>query len=164
MKNKEPEFDERLIACLPYLLPLLDALPYCQYLILKYPYIERVLDGLAPLAYIYTSVPFLPFIVFLAVYSGIVNNQNFSFFIRYNAAQAVLLDLLLIIPMVLLGSAIKAPAGGVGLDIYMSVENTVFIWIAVSVAYGMGSCVVGQIPRLPLVAAAADNQVKEGPF
>jgi hypothetical protein len=35
------------------------------------------------------------FIVFLAVYSGIVNNYNLGRFIRFNAMQAVLLDILL---------------------------------------------------------------------
>jgi hypothetical protein len=35
------------------------------------------------------------FIVFLGVYSGIINNPNFSKFVRYNAMQAVLLDVLL---------------------------------------------------------------------
>lgn len=35
------------------------------------------------------------FIIFLAVYNGIVNNQNLTRFVRYNAMQAVLLDILL---------------------------------------------------------------------
>jgi hypothetical protein len=45
-----------------------------------------------------TSQPRNPrrsFLFFIAVYSGIVNNQNFSRFIRYNAMQAVLLDILI---------------------------------------------------------------------
>jgi len=35
------------------------------------------------------------FVLFLAVYSFIVNNQELSRFIRVNAMQAVLLDILL---------------------------------------------------------------------
>ncbi len=35
------------------------------------------------------------FLVFLGVYTGVANNPNFSYFIRYNAMQAVLLDILL---------------------------------------------------------------------
>ena len=45
------------------------------------------------------GLKFLPplhrFIAFLGVYAGIINNQNFSRFVRYNAMQAVLLDVLL---------------------------------------------------------------------
>jgi hypothetical protein len=36
------------------------------------------------------------FLIFIGVYSGIVGNQNFSRFIRYNAMQAVLLDILIV--------------------------------------------------------------------
>ncbi len=34
-------------------------------------------------------------IIFLVVYNGIVNNQSLDRFVRYNALQAVLLDVLL---------------------------------------------------------------------
>lgn len=34
-------------------------------------------------------------IVFLGLYNGIINNQNIGRFIRYNAMQAILLDVLL---------------------------------------------------------------------
>lgn len=58
----------------------------------------RLLAPLAPLALLYNTIPFGPFLVFLGVYSGIVNNQSLPRFVRYNAMQAVLLDVLLIIP------------------------------------------------------------------
>ena len=61
----------------------------------QYPFVARALAPLAPINALYTSIPFLPFVVFLAVYSGIINNQNFSRFVRYNAMQAVLQDVLL---------------------------------------------------------------------
>lgn len=118
---------------------------------------------LAPLQSLYLSVPFLPFILFLAVYSGIVSNTNLSRFIRYNAMQAVLLDILLIIPQLLLDTVFHAPEEGLGLQAYITSSNTVFLFVAICVAYGMGSCAVGQTPRLPLVAEAADNQVQDGP-
>ena len=35
------------------------------------------------------------FAVFFAVYLGIINNQNFSRYCRFNAMQAVLLDIVL---------------------------------------------------------------------
>ena len=66
-------------------------------------------------------------------------------------------------PQVLLDDVIKPPMGGMGLQAYMSANNTIFLFVAVSVAYGAGSCLVGQAPRLPLVADAADSQVRDGP-
>jgi len=77
--------------------------------------------------------------------------------------QAVLLDILLIIPQLLLDTVFHAPEGGLGLQAYVSSTNTVFLFVAICVAYGMGSCAVGQTPRLPLVAEAADSQVRDGP-
>lgn len=99
-QNDEPEVPDRVIGAIPYLLPLLDALPYAKFLLLQFPYIARLLAPLAPLNALYNAVPFGPFLVFLGIYSGIVNNRSLSRFIRYNAMQAVLLDVLLIIPQV----------------------------------------------------------------
>eukprot|EP00879_Flechtneria_rotunda_P003855 GHRR01004095.1.p1 GENE.GHRR01004095.1~~GHRR01004095.1.p1 ORF type:complete len:226 (+),score=37.11 GHRR01004095.1:287-964(+) len=161
--NRGPEVPDRVIAALPYLLPLLDALPYGRYIFLQYPFVARAMAPLAPLALLYNSIPFAPFILFLAVYSFIVNNQNLSRFIRINAMQAVLLDVLLIIPQVLMDDVVHPPPGGAGLQLYESGTNTIFLFVAVCVAYGMGSCAVGQTPRLPLVAEAANQQIKDGP-
>ena len=44
---------------------------------------------------LYHLFPFSGFLVFLAVYSGIGQNQRLGRFARYNAMQAVLLDILL---------------------------------------------------------------------
>ncbi|KAF8063676.1 TIC20-V [Scenedesmus sp. PABB004] len=153
-----PEAPDRALAALPYLLPLLDALPFGRYVFLQFPFVARAMAPLAPLALLYTSVPFAPFLLFLAVYSFIVNNASLSRFVRVNAMQAVLLDILLIIPQVLLDDVVHPPAGGPALAAYVSSSNTIFIFVAVCVAYGMGSCAVGQTPRLPLVAEAADTQ------
>lgn len=40
-------------------------------------------------------LPACSFLIFLGIYNGIVNNQNLPRFVRYNAMQAVLLDILL---------------------------------------------------------------------
>jgi hypothetical protein len=50
--------------------------------------------------------------------------------------------------------------GGPGLQVYISGYNTIFLFLFACVAYGVGSCLVGQTPRLPLVADAADAQVR----
>lgn len=51
------------------------------------------------------------------------------------------------------------PRDGVGLDLLMSLDSTVFLFLLVSLIYGCSSCVLGQVPRLPIVADAADRQV-----
>jgi hypothetical protein len=158
----QPTIGDRVVASVPYLIPLLDALPFGKFIFLQYPFIARALSPLGPLNQIYNGIPFAPLIIFFAVYSGIVNNQNLSRFVRYNAAQAVVLDILLILPQVILNTLFKQPEDGIPLQMYMSTYNTVFLFVAVCSAYGIASCAVGQSPRLPLVADAADSQVRGG--
>lgn len=141
---------------------MLDGLQFGKFIFFQYPFIARALSPLAPLAMLYNSFPLASFIAFIAVYSGIVNNQNFSRFVRYNALQAVLLDVLIIVPQILLTNVFHAPSDneGFGFSIYVGALNTVFLFVAISVAYGMGSSLVGQTPRLPIVAEAADSQMR----
>lgn len=161
-KNNNKDVVDRVAATVPYLLPLLDALPYGKFLFAQYPFIARGFAPLLPLYQLYTSFPFAPFLVFLGVYSLIVNNYSFGRFVRYNAMQAVLVDILLVFPQLLLGVG-GAPRDDFSFTIYMQVNNTIFLYVALCCAFGMGSALVGQTARLPLVASAADSQVRGGP-
>lgn len=155
------DIGDRVLAAVPFLLPLADGLPFAKFIMFQYPFIARAFAPLAPVMYIYHSFPFAPFLIFLAVYSGIVNNQNLPRFVRYNAMQAVLLDVLLIIPQVILNNLVQVPEDQLGLQAYMTAYNTLFLFIAICSAYGMGSCLVGQTARLPMVAEAADSQMRD---
>jgi uncharacterized membrane protein len=143
----------------PYLLPFLDALGYGRFLFFQYPMISRAIAPLAPLISLYSTVPFAPFVAFFAVYLGIVNNQRWPRFVRFNAMQAVLLDILLILPR-LVEQVFSTPTGGWALQAYITVQNTIWIFVAAAVLYGIGASVVGQTARIPLVADAAEQQVR----
>jgi len=71
--------------------------------------------------------------------------------------QAIVLDVLLIFPDLLERGF--NPRGGFGLDLLMSLDSTVFLFLLVCLIYGSSSCILGQLPRLPIVADAADRQV-----
>ncbi|CAA3018342.1 TIC 20-v, chloroplastic [Olea europaea subsp. europaea] len=75
----------------------------------------------------------------------------------FPAIKAIVLDVLLIFPDLL--ERTFNPRDGVGLELMMSLDSTVFLFILASLIYGSSSCLFGQIPRLPLVADAADRQV-----
>eukprot|EP00877_Chromochloris_zofingiensis_P002298 jgi/Chrzof1/12069/Cz06g20080.t1_TIC20A[v5.2] len=158
-RYNSPDIGERLVAAVPYMLPFLDAFSYGRFLFYQYPVITRVIAPLGPVVNLYASVPFAPLISFFAVYLGIVNNQRWSRFVRFNALQAVLLDILLVLPR-LLESLVNPPSSGWGLQAYMTTQNTIWIFVAVCVAYGVGSALLGQIGRIPFVADAADQQVR----
>ncbi|KAJ8620052.1 hypothetical protein MRB53_028581 [Persea americana] len=87
----------------------------------------------------------------------IVRNPNFSRYVRFNTMQAIVLDVLLIFPDLLERSF--SPKEGVGLDVVMSLDSTIFLYLLVCLIYGSTSCLLGQLPRLPIVAEAAERQV-----
>lgn len=71
--------------------------------------------------------------------------------------QAIVLDVLLIFPD--LFERTFNLREGIGLELMMSLDSTVFLFLLVSLIYGSSSCMLGQVPRLPIVAEAADRQV-----
>ena len=94
--NGPPSVPDRVVSALPYLLPLFDSLRYGKFLFLQFPLFASVLTPFEPLMRVYFSVPFAGTIAFFAVYLGIINSpQNFSRYVRFNAMQAVLLDIIL---------------------------------------------------------------------
>lgn len=158
-RGSSPDLAERVLAAVPYLLPFLDSLGYGRFLFFQYPMITRAIAPLAPLISVYSTVPFAPFVAFFAVYLGIINNQRWPRFVRFNAMQAVLLDILLILPR-LVEQVFSTPTGGWALQAYIIVQNTIWIFVAAAVLYGIGASLTGQAARIPLVADAAEQQVR----
>jgi len=71
--------------------------------------------------------------------------------------QAVILDILMILPALL--ERVFTFRDGVGFQITIVCYNTVFLYLVACVLFGIGSCLLGKNPRLPLVADAAEAQV-----
>ena len=151
---------DRVVAALPYVLPLFDGLRYGKFLFLQFPIFTTILTPLDPLMRLYFQLPFGSLIAFFAIYLGIANNASFSRYIRFNAMQAILLDIILILPGLLESVLQVRPMGGAGLQLYITLYNTIFLFIFACVAYGIGNCMGGRMGRLPIVAEAADAQVR----
>ena len=92
----KPDVGDRIIACVPYLLPLLDGLRYGKFFFREFPQAYVLLAPLQPLIKVYYTLPFASLIVFFGLYYGVVQNYNFSRFVRFQAMQTILLDILLI--------------------------------------------------------------------
>eukprot|EP00884_Botryococcus_braunii_P010142 jgi/Botrbrau1/19129/Bobra.0077s0041.1 len=157
-RDAEVDIGDRIISSLPYLIPLFDGLKYGKFIFQQYPGFARLLAPLDPLVRLYYTIPFAGLICFFAIYAGIVNNRNFSRYVRYNAMQSILLDIILILPS-LVENIFRPPMSGPGLQIYITGYNTVWVFVFASVVYAVGSCMAGLVPRIPLVADSADQQV-----
>ncbi|XP_018813133.1 protein TIC 20-v, chloroplastic-like [Juglans regia] len=148
---------DRLISALCYFYPFFDGIQYGKYVIAQFTPIQALIQPLVPAIRVFKSFPFNGFLVFLTLYFVVVRNPNFSRYVRFNTMQVIVLDVLLIFPDLLERSF--NPRDGLGLDLLMSFDSAVFLFLLVCLVYGSSSCLLGQVPRLPIVAEAADRQV-----
>ena len=160
-RDSDPSPLERAAAAGPYLIPLVDTLGRGRFLFTQFPaFFGLLLTPVRPLAQLYYGFPFASLAVFFAVYLGIVQNASLPRFARLHAMQAILLDILLVLPSLLERVFGGAPRGGPGLDLYMSASSTIFLFVLACFFYGAGSALVGKAARLPLVADAAEAQTR----
>ncbi|EPS63691.1 hypothetical protein M569_11094, partial [Genlisea aurea] len=149
---------DRLISAASYFLPLFNGLQYGRYLFAKYPAVAAPLEPLLPLLSLYHSLPYASFVTFFGLYLGVVRNPNLSRYVRFNALQALVLDVLLVVP-VLLQRIVSPGRSGIALKLTAWAHSGLFVFIVACFLYGVVSSILGKTPYLPLVAAAADRQL-----
>ncbi|EXB88152.1 hypothetical protein L484_005577 [Morus notabilis] len=149
---------DRLISAVAYSLPFFNSLQYGRYLFLQYPKLGLLFDPLLPIISLYRSIPYSSFVAFFALYLGVVRNPSFSRYVRFNSMQAVTLDVLLVLP--LLVQRIFSPGrSGLGFRIMVWVHSALFVFSVLCFVYGSASSVLGRTPYLPFVADAAGRQI-----
>ncbi|XP_030472282.2 protein TIC 20-II, chloroplastic [Syzygium oleosum] len=149
---------DRLISAAAYTLPFFNSLQYGRFLFLKYPSLSFLFDPLLPLLSLYKSVPYASFVAFFALYLGVVRNPSFSHYVRFNAMQAVTLDVLLVLPL-LLQRIFNPGRAGLGFRVMVWGHNVVFVFSALCFLYSLASSILGRTPYLPFVADAAGRQL-----
>ena len=108
-----------------------------------------------PVVTIEESLPFGGLLFFLILFAGVVRNPNVPYFIRYNAFQALLLDisliiisyLLMILSIPLLGSFVSA------------LSSIVFIFTLCIFIYSIFKCIYGVEPEIPLISKSVRMQI-----
>ena len=139
---------QRLSAVFLYTLPLKASIPFGYYLFYKYAFLKILLLLTFPIAIIEKSLPFGSFLLFIILFAGLVRNPNVPYFVRYNACQALLIDIALIIisyflrifPIVELGSII-------------------FIFTLCIFIYSISQCIFGVEPEIPLISKSVRMQI-----
>jgi len=146
---------ERIFACLPYLLPLLDGLRFGGFLFNLFPILRFILIPLAPLAIIYT-LPLASLVIFFALFLLVVRNENISHFIRFNAMQAILVDIILILCQFILPVLSSA-----GSRFFLEViSNFVFLGVAAVFVYAVVQSLRGRYAEIPTLSEAVYMQVR----
>ena len=147
---------DRIFASLPYLLPLIDGLAFGRFLFAQFPVLQLLLIPLAPLIKIY-DVPFASLIIFFALYLGVVRNENISHFIRFNAMQAILLDIVLML------CGLVLPIFYNGLQVAFIAEtlsNMVFLGAFAAFIYAVVQSLLGRYAEIPPLSDAVYMQVR----
>ena len=147
---------DRIFACLPYLLPLIDGLAFGQFLFEQFPVLQLLLIPLDPLRQIY-SLPFASLVIFFALYLGVVRNENISHFIRFNAMQAILLDIVLMLCGLVL--PILRNAFQIAF-IAETLYNMVFLGVLAAFIYAIVQSSLGRYAEIPPISDAVYMQVR----
>ena len=148
---------DRIFACLPYLLPLIEGLAFARFLFLQFPALQVLFVPLAPVILLYSSVPFAGLIVFFALFLLVVRNESISHFIRFNTMQAILIDIVLVLGSLILPILSSIPGAGFA---YQTLSNTIFLGILAAVLFSVFQSLRGRYAEIPAISDAVYMQVR----
>jgi len=139
---------QRLSSVFLYTLPLKASIPFGYYFFYKFSFLKILLLLTFPIAIIEQSLPFGSFLLFIILFAGLVRNPKVPYFIRYNACQALLIDIALIIISYLL-------------RIFPIVEigSIIFVFTLCIFIYSISQCIYGVEPEIPLISKSVRMQI-----
>ena len=163
INEKAPTNTEKVLSVLPFLLPLMDGLPFGRFLL------ESHLDnplvmGLAGLFGLYRAIPLSGFIAY-GVLAYLRENPAVNKQIRFNAGQAFYLDIALFVPAVLttlIGLAAGATGGNFEIPAGVSElgQDAVFVTLLLSIGYSAVSSLLGATPdKIPFISDAVSKRM-----
>jgi len=148
---------DRIFACLPYLLPLIDVLVFGVVLFRQFPILTFLFIPLLPLLQIYGAFPLADLIIFFALFILVVRNEKISHFIRFNTMQAILLDIVVFLASIIL--RILEPIPGTTFAVE-TLDSTLFLGIVVAVVYSVVQSLLGRYAEIPAISEAVHAQVR----
>ena len=146
---------QRLSSVFLYTLPLKASIPFGNYLFYKYSFLNVIKFIIFPVAIIEESLPLGGLLFFLILFAGLVRNPNVPYFIRYNACQALLLDISLIIVSYLLRILSISSLG----SIMYALGSIIFIFTLCILIYSIFQCIYGVEPEIPLISKSVRMQI-----
>lgn len=153
---------DRFFACLPYLLPLIEGLAFGEYFFRQFPELRVILLPLSPVLFAYSIINRFTFgfgglIVFFALFLLVVRNESINHFIRFNAMQAILLDIILVLCSFILSLFGSGLGGGL---IVETIYNVIFFGMIAAVVYSIVQSVMGRYAEIPTLSDAVYMQVR----
>jgi Chloroplast import apparatus Tic20-like len=148
---------DRIFACLPYLLPLIEALTFGATLFSQFPALQILLVPLLPFIAIYSAIPFRGIVVFFALFLLVVRNERIAHFIRFNTMQALLLDIAIVLFAYLLRIIGIVPGADFAIQ---TLSTTIFLGVVVASVYSVAQSLFGRYAEIPAISDAVYMQVR----
>ena len=150
-------FPDRIFACLPYLLPLIEVFAFGQFLMNDFPLLGLIFLPLLPLLRIYYGVRYAGMIIFFALWLLVVRNEKINHFIRFNTMQAIILDIVIFLCSILTDIVKLVPGSGFAMQ---TLYTTIFLGIVAAVVYSITQSLMGKYAEIPAISDAVHMQVR----
>jgi hypothetical protein len=147
---------DRIFACLPYLLPIIEVFAYGQFFLTQFPPVQVLFLPLVPLLQIYYGVRYAGLIIFFALFIFVVRNEKISHFIRFNTMQAILLDIVVFLFGILTDIVGLLPSGGFAIQ---TLYTTIFLGIVAASVYSIIQSLLGRYAEIPAISDAVYMQL-----
>jgi hypothetical protein len=147
---------DRIFASLPYLLPLMDVLPFGSFLLRQFPALGLIYLPLQPLLAVYNQ-PFVSLVVFFVLFLAVVRNEKIAHFVRFNVMQAILIGIVL--SLMGLAFSILLPVLGKSL-LTETLFNIIFLGTLAASFYGIVQSALGRYAEIPGISEASYLQVR----
>lgn len=148
---------DRIFACLPYLLPLVEGVALGGFLFAQFPILNIVFLPVLLLSGIYQDIPFAGIIIFFALFLLVVRNEKISHFIRFNTMQAILIDIVIFLCSLVLRSVPVVPGTIFAIQTLASI---LFVGIVAAVVYSVFQSLSGRYAEIPTLSEAVYMQVR----
>ncbi len=131
-----------------YSLPLNAVIPFGDNFFNKYSFLNVLSLLTYPIEIIERSSYFSSLLLFIIIFAGLVRNPKVPYFLRFNACQALLINIALIIISYLLNI----------LPIF-ELRSIIFILTLCIFIYSIFQCIYGVEPEIPLISKSVRMQI-----
>ncbi len=147
---------QRLLGILLYLIPWSDAIPFGRNLFAEFPFLRWISFPALPIVILQQTIPFGGFLVFLIIFLAVIRNPRVPYFLRFNALQALLLD----IGLILLSYAFQIIISPLGNALIIrTFSSTILVTMLAVVIFSIIECLKGNEPDLPGISTAVRIQI-----
>lgn len=153
-----PPAKDRLLAILPYLIPMMGCIAFTNDGFEFFPLTLQFLDFFTAPMMIFYSNGFIPFCTFFGLFLAVVRNPKVPHFIRYNTMQAIMLDICIMLAgliMQYLPLFLAVTFFGALVEILAFANGTY------AILYSVWNAVQGLYPEIPIITEAVYAQVTE---